>query len=243
MNVAIMQPYFFPYLGYYQLAAAVDQWIFYDDVMYMKGGYINRNFILLNGKPHRFTIPVQDQSSFRAINAHEAILPFDKIANNIRNAYRKAPNYAQVMPLIEEVISGGVTNIAELAEMSIVKVMNYLGRYFSHQRSSSLKASNVLKSQDRVLAICSTVAATKYINPIGGVSLYKETDFIAREIQLRFHRMDQVQYSQNGVTEFVPNLSMIDVLMYCSISLVNDLLTQYAWINPLEATASEIRRT
>lgn len=212
MRVAIMQPYLFPYLGYYQLAAAVDRWVFYDDAMFIKQGYINRNSILVNGAAYRFSIPIRDQSSFRPINEHHAIPPFDKILTVIAQAYAKTPNFSRVFPVVASVLDGRETNISRMAGASILAVFEYLGIRIQASWSSEINGHQHLKGQDRVLAICNAMSASEYINPIGGVELYDEATFATRGIRLRFHRMRPASYLQGNFL-FVPNLSMIDVLM------------------------------
>jgi hypothetical protein len=226
MRVAIMQPYLFPYLGYYQLAAAVDRWVFYDDAMFIKQGYINRNSILFNGATYRFSVPIKDQSSFQLINEHHAIPPFDKILRTISQAYVKAPNFALVFQMVASVLDGRETNIALMAGASLHAVFDYLGIGIQSSWSSAIPGHQRLKGQDRVLAICKTLGASEYVNPIGGLELYGEASFATRGIRLRFHRMRPVVYPQ-GDSPFVPNLSMIDVLMHNDPDKVKSLLREF----------------
>jgi hypothetical protein len=223
MRVAIMQPYLFPYLGYYQLAVAVDRWVFHDDVMYIKQGYINRNSILVNGAAHRFSVPIRDQSDSRPINEHHAIPPFDKILRTIAQAYAIAPNFSRVFPIVASVLDGRETNIARMAGASLHAVLDYLGIPIEASCSSEIRGHQHLKAQDRVLAICVTMGASEYVNPIGGIRLYDEAAFATRGIRLRFHHLRSVSYHQ-GDFPFVPNLSMIDVLMHNDPDRVKSLL-------------------
>jgi len=240
MRVAIMQPYLFPYLGYYQLAASVDRWVFYDDVMYIKRGYINRNSILLNGAAHRFTVPIRGQSFNRAINEHDAIPPFDNILRGIAQAYAKAPNFSTVFPMVTSVLDGRETNIARMAGASLHVVFDYLGISIQASWSSEIRGNQNLKGQDRVLAICKSLGASEYVNPIGGVELYDEAAFAAQGIRLLFHRMHPVSYRQ-GDFPFVSNLSMIDVLMHNDRDSVIKLLRECDRIN--QATARSMLST
>jgi len=226
MRVAIMQPYLFPYLGYYQLAVAVDRWVFHDDVMYIKQGYINRNSILVNGAAHRFSVPIRDQSDSRPINEHHAIPPFDKILRVISQVYAKAPNFSRVFPIVASVLDGRETNIARIAGASLHAVLDYLGIRIQASWSSAIPGHQHLKAQDRVLAICITMGASEYVNPIRGVELYDEETFAARGIRLLFHRMRPVSYRQ-GDFPFIPNLSMIDVLMHNHPDRVATFLREY----------------
>jgi WbqC-like protein family len=223
MRVAIMQPYLFPYLGYYQLAAAVDRWVFYDDAMFIKQGYINRNSLLVNGAAYRFSVPVRDQSSFRAINEHHAIPPFDRVLKTIAQAYAKAPGFPRAFPVVASVLDGRETNIARLAGASLHAVFDYLGIRIQSSWSSEIPGHQHLKGQDRVLAICKSMGASEYINAIGGLELYDEAAFASLGIRLRFHHMRPASYPQ-GDSPFVPNLSMIDVLMHNDPDKVINLL-------------------
>jgi hypothetical protein len=236
MRVAIMQPYLFPYLGYYQLAVSVDRWVFHDDVMYIKQGYINRNSILVNGAPHRFSVPIRGQSDSRAINEHHAIPPFDKILRIIDQAYVKAPNFSRVFPIVASVLDGRETNIARIAGASLHAVLDYLGIGIQASWSSAFSGHQHLKAQDRVLAICMGMGASEYVNPIGGVELYDEESFTTRGIRLLFHRMRPVSYRQ-GDFPFVPNLSMIDVLMHNHPDRVATLLREYDQVDQAAARA------
>jgi hypothetical protein len=244
MRVAIMQPYLFPYLGYYQLAFSVDSWVFYDDVMYIKQGYINRNYILVNAASHLYTVPIKDQSSFRAINKHHAIPPFDKILRLIAQAYAKTTYVDRVFPLVASVLDGRETNIARIAGNSLHAVFDYLGISIRAFWSSEIRGHKDLKGQDRVLAICKTLGASEYVNPSGGVDLYDEALFSTHGVRLRFHRMHPVSYHQ-GNSPFVPNLSMIDVLMRNDPDSVKSLLRECDLVNQATArsqtsTSSEI---
>lgn len=234
MRVAIMQPYLFPYLGYYQLAAAVDHWVFYDDVMFIKKGYINRNSILVNGAAYRFTVPIRDQSQFRPINEHYAIPPFDGILKTISQAYAKAPCFSRIFPMIQSVLGGRETRIARIAGTSLLAVFDYLGIPFQATWSSEIPGRQHLKGQDRILSICKSLEASEYVNPIGGLDLYDENAFTSQGIRLRFHRMRPVSYRQ-GDLPFVSNLSMIDVLMHNDRDGVLQLLRECDLIS--QATA------
>jgi hypothetical protein len=218
-----MQPYLFPYLGYYQLAASVDRWVFADDYMFIKKGYIHRNYILFNGNVYRFIIPIKDKSQSRMINEHHAIPPFNKILRTIAQAYEKAPCFSRVFPMVASVLDGRETSIARMAGASLHAVFDYLGISIQVSWSSAIRGHQHLKGQDRTLAICKILGATEFVNPIGGSELYDEAAFATRGIRLRFHRMRPVSYRQ-GYFPFVPNLSMIDVLMHNDPDRVKSLL-------------------
>lgn len=231
MRLALMQPYLFPYIGYFQLLRAVDRFVVYDDVTYIKGGWINRNNILLAGKPFLFTVPVLNVSSFTAIRDTEISYkaPWaEKLLKTVQQAYRKAPYYTTVHPLVEGVLASGEKTIGALATRSIRTVADYLGLSTEIKPTSSSYGNNALSAQARVLDICRQEGAAEYINSIGGQALYSKDDFRERGINLYFLRSGATPYTQGtGNTPFVPNLSIIDVLMHNSTEETRALLDNY----------------
>jgi hypothetical protein len=231
MKLAVMQPYLFPYIGYYQLLHAVDRFVAYDDVNFIKQGWINRNRILVNGDASFITVPVRDRSSFRLIRDVEidgADAPWrSKLLKTIANTYRRAPHFRDVFPLVERVFTTPATHIAAMALDSLTAVMSYLGMSVPIERSSVAYAHVEGKGQDRVIAICRQAGATEYVNPSGaGIELYSTDAFAAAGVQLHFLQPELAEYRQFGAP-FVPGLSMIDVLMFNPPPAVCRLLERY----------------
>lgn len=223
-----MQPYFFPYLGYWQLLAAVDKYVVYDDVNYIKGGWIARNNILLNGQKHLITLPLENPSSFKKINEIAItgnMKAREKLVRTIQNAYVKAPYYANVMPWVEDLILHSAT-IAELNTQSILKVCDYLGIDTQIIVSSKLDKDNELKGQDKVIHIVKKLGGDAYYNAIGGQELYDKDQFAAEGIQLSFLKAGDISYQQFG-NEPVTGLSVIDVLMFNSGEEARRLLSRF----------------
>ena len=152
-KIGIMQPYFFPYLGYWQLINAVDAYVVYDDVNFIKGGWINRNNILLNATKHLITLPLEDASSFKLINeistTKKEILK-NKLLKTIKSAYQKAPYYEKIMPILESLITDN-SNIATLNYNAILAIKNYLNIQTEILLSSNIQKNNELKAQDKVI--------------------------------------------------------------------------------------------
>lgn len=218
MTIAIMQPYFLPYLGYYQLINAVDKFILFDDVNYINKGWINRNRILLGGQPHGFSIPLQKASQNKKIS--EILVSDDpkwkkKILNTISHAYKKAPLYEEVFPLINDIIHDGSTNLSDFLHNNIKRTMEFLEIKTELVPTSSSYSNSSLSGQTRILDICKQEQATQYLNAIGGKELYSSADFDKENIELRFITSGKIQYQQFK-NEFVPNLSMLDVMMFNS---------------------------
>jgi WbqC-like protein family len=241
MRVAIMQPYVFPYLGYYQLLKAADVFVCFDDVNFIKKGWINRNRILLNGAPYTFTIPIQGLSQNSTIRA--SMLADDqswkaKLVGNIQHAYRKAPSFEAVFPQLQDLIRTAEGSIADLAEASLRMVVTYLQLPVSIHRSSTLAIPADVKAQDRIIQVAKAHKATRYINPANGAGMYSEDRFAQEGMELRFLRMNShVRYTQQGSGAFEPGLSMLDVLMNCSVEQVRELLDQHTLLTPSEVAA------
>ena len=229
MTLAIMQPYFLPYIGYMQLMSAVDTFVLYDDVAFINRGWINRNRLLINGQEHLFTVPLRDASQNKRINeVHLADDPKwrSKLLKTIEQGYRKAPQFATVMPLAETLINVPTDSIAELVHQSLVSLNAYLGLTTRLVPSSSIYNNVELKAQDRILDICRQENATRYINPIGGMELYDKETFTQAGMTLNFIRSVRAEYPQFK-NEFVPWLSILDVLMFNDKDATLALLKTY----------------
>ncbi len=219
-----MQPYLFPYVGYFQLAYAVDDFVFLDDATFIKGGYINRNSILLSGEPHRFALPVRDISSFRSIREHHYLGPASRFLDLLRHAYRKAPQFEAVYHLVEDVLGGGCTAVSEVNARSVRMTLDYLGVQRTFGFSSTIDPQPCLTGEDRVLALCAHRRATVYINASGGRQLYDAGRFRAHGILLGFIEPRFSEYRQHA-SRFVAGLSVIDALMWNRPADVAAMLT------------------
>ncbi|MES1219060.1 MAG: WbqC family protein [Bacteroidota bacterium] len=226
-----MQPYLFPYIGYFQLINSVDKFVIYDDVAYIKQGWINRNRILLGKKPFLFTVPVANASSSKKIkdtflNEKTFSTWRGRFYKTIEMAYKRAPYYENVLPLIREVLDKEVKSIAELCRNSIVKIITYLGIQTEIVVSSVIYKNDNLKSSERVIDICLKENATSYINAPGGSSLYNKRDFSKYNVNLKFLISGSIFYRQFE-NDFVPALSIIDVMMFNSTEVISGMLNDY----------------
>lgn len=229
MKVGIMQPYFFPYLGYWQTLNAVDKYVIYDDVNYIKNGWINRNSILLNGQKHLITLPLDGASPFLPINQikiNSDIRWKKKILKTIQMAYSKAPYFDQIFAIVKSVVMEETGNLAKALINQFNQVCKYLDIKTELIISSKLKKNNELRAQDKVIHICHLLGATDYINAIGGQGLYSREDFRKENMNLYFMKTNPVSYKQFK-NDFVPNLSMIDILMFNSPEKIKEMLNDY----------------
>ena len=229
MTLGIMQPYFMPYIGYWQLMAAVDMYVVYDDVNYIKGGWVSRNNILLNGQKHMFTITLNGASPNKLFNEITIKDDFKKFSRLIESAYRKAPYYAEVSTLLEKIYSYKDKSLGAFMLNSFQVVLDYLDIDTKLVLSSTIEKDNTLRGKEKVKHICQLLGADTYYNAIGGQELYDKNDFRADGIDLYFVQTNLTPYVQLG-NDFVPGLSMIDVLMFNNPIKVKQLLTNYKLI-------------
>jgi WbqC-like protein len=228
VKVGIMQPYLFPYIGYFQLLNAVDRFVVYDDVAFIKQGWVNRNRILINDHPAYFTVPVKHASSFSLIcdtlvdDRHHSRW-VEKTLTTFSNTYRRAPEFGQVFPVVEAVLTRQTDRVAELAVASLKAVAALLEIRTEWVESSAQYGNTDLKGEDRVLAICRAEGATEYVNAAGGRELYARDRFEAAGLRLRFIQSAPIEYRQFG-SAFVPSLSIVDVLMFNPLDRVRTFL-------------------
>ena len=228
-----MQPYFMPYIGYFQLLNKVDQFIIYDNIEYTKKGWINRNMILTNGKSKTITLPIKKDSDF--LNIRDRYLADSwskdktKMLNLLKESYRKAPEFKNIFPLLEFCINYENRNLFEFIFHSIKAICEYLNLKTQILISSSISINDKLQSQEKVLAICQKVGADKYINNIGGINLYNKDIFSDKGVNLKFMKSIEINYQQYH-RQFIPNLSIIDVLMFNSKKNIELFLNNYELI-------------
>ena len=230
MKISIMQPYYFPYIGYFQLIYCVDKFIFYDDVNYINKGWINRNRILINDKTSYITIQLSDASQNKLIKDIYFIDNREKISKSIMMAYKKAPFFNKIWPIVESIHRYPAKTINELAIFSITQISNYLMLNTIFEQSSILYSeSRGLEKAERLKKICKANNSSEYINPIGGMELYSKEDFKTSEIELKFLKTKEISYNQFSA-EFVPWLSIIDVLMFNSKEETHKMLNMYVLV-------------
>ena len=224
-----MQPYFFPYIGYWQLIHAVDRFVIYDDVNYMKGGWINRNRILINGGPTYITVPLQRASPNKRIcdiSVQSSTVWRDKLARSIKIAYSQSPCFVEAFPVIETVIQYESDNLSEYLANQLRTLSAFIGIQTEFVLNSRSYRNNGLTGQERVIDICKHEDANTYINAQGGQGLYDRGTFAQSGLDLKFLIPSPVKYKQFGGT-CVPWLSIVDVMMFNSKSQLRTLLDKY----------------
>ena len=231
MKIGIMQPYFLPYIGYWQLLNAVDKYVIYDNIEFTKGSWIRKNRFLLNGKDKIFSIPIKKDSDFLNIDEREISKDFIKervkILNQIKMAYKKAPEFDRVFPILEEIFLFDKMNLFEFIYNSVNIIKNYLDIKTEIIISSKINIDHSLKGKDKVIAICKELKGIEYYNAIGGQELYSFEEFKQNGIELKFLKADEISYKQFD-NEFISNLSILDIMMFNSKEKVKEFLNNYS---------------
>lgn len=229
-TIAVMQPYLFPYLGYFQLIATADVFVLGDDLQYVRSGWVNRNRILHNDEARLITFPLKKDRFQLQINQRQLCDHFsdeaERLIRLIAESYKEAPYFAQVMPLVERLIHFPQPNISLYAEHAIREMCAYLHIVTPIMRSSDLILGSPVDKQERIIRIAHTFEATTFITPEGGSVVYDRDHFARNRLLVRFFRMNPVEYRQFR-QPFVANLSIIDVLMFNCVEQVQQMLTQY----------------
>jgi hypothetical protein len=233
MKLAIMQPYFMPYIGYFQLINSVDKFVIYDNIQYTKKGWINRNRILANGKDQLITLPIKKDSDYLNVVERELSESWgkdkSKILNVIKSSYSKAPYFQETFELISKCLNNPEINLFRFIYDSIILINDYLEIKTPIVISSTIDVNHALKSQDKILSLCKEQNADIYINSIGGVELYDKEIFKQNNIELNFIKSNPIKYKQLN-NEFVSWLSIIDIMMFNSKEQVKEYLNSYTLI-------------
>lgn len=230
MKLGIMQPYFLPYIGYFQLINAVDIFVIHDDVQWIKNGWINRNRVLVNGEDRFITLPLLKESSLLNINQRhvstDIVVQKQKILRQVQESYRKAPYFFEAFELLERCLENTESNISIFVTNTIHEYCSYLNIKTPILLSSAIDKNNALKGQERVIEINKRLGADNYINPHGGVELYSVDAFSKHGIKLQFLRPTSISYQQFK-HEHVSHLSILDATMFNTKKELSALLNAY----------------
>jgi len=247
-TVAMMQPYWFPYLGYFQLIAGADAFVLGDNLQYVHPGWVNRNRLLSAGAPLLFTLPLKKDRSELAINQRELADNTDetvaRLIKTLTMNYAKAPHRDEVLALIKPLLRYPEKNLARYLEHSLRQVCAYLQIDTPIHMASTLPVdeAQVQDKQDRVVKLTRHFNGDRYLNAIGGTALYDGEYFARHGVELRFHRMDELCYTQFK-DPFVANLSIIDVLMFNPVSRIRQWLSCYSTLKPAPSLDSHTFET
>lgn len=225
-----MQPYFFPYIGYYQMAAAVERFLIYDDVNFINRGYINRNRLLVNGKEWYFTVPLSGASQNKLIkDVTIDMTGWERwkkgFLRTVDMNYNKALNYQVGRELLEEILMLTDDRITSLAQRSVQLLLERLGRSVHFQRTSEMGLRTDIRFEERLMHICEQERIRYYIQAQGGTVLYSSQRWQDHGLSLQFIRPTSMEYVRNG--PFMPGLSMLDAILHVPFQELDPLLDRY----------------
>jgi hypothetical protein len=209
---------------------AVDEFVVYDNIEFTKKGWINRNRILINGKDYFISLPLKKDSDYLDVRDRYLADSWKsermKMLNRIKESYRKAPQFDSVYPVIEKCILFEDANLFNFILNSLIQVKEYLEIKTSFTVSSTISIDHALKADKKVLAICKERNSETYVNPIGGIQLYKKDEFKNQGIDLHCLKTNNFEYKQFN-DEFVACLSIIDVMMFNTKEKIKEYLNSY----------------
>ena len=185
-KIAIMQPYFSPHIGYFQLIDSVDFFVFYDDVNFIKRGWINRNYITVNKELQRFTIPLKNPSQNKKINQIEVNWNSKEMNKLIKTFHYNFKDKPLATKIIKEIVQSKPLTIADMAISSIKLASNYLGLTTKFERSSNLNYKRYNNKVLNLANICKLKNLTNYVNAEGGQEIYTKQEFLDHDISLQF---------------------------------------------------------
>jgi hypothetical protein len=230
MRVAIMQPYLFPYVGYFQLLHHADIFVLLDDVAFINKGWINRNVLLVNCAKYVFSIPLSGSSQNKLIKdtrLHSDIRVRHKLLTTIKQEYKTAAEFESIFSLLQQVLLSAEEDVTALVLESLHRINAHVGLSVPIIRSSAITKAAGLVAQARIIEICLQLGAHEYINLPGGRELYSAAEFAQQGITLKFLHPHMTPYPQR-CKAFVPGLSVIDVLMYNSPAQAQQMFRQAA---------------
>lgn len=232
MKLAIMQPYFFPYLGYFQLMNYVDEWIIFDHIKFIDKGWVNRNRIL-HPNPEKIwqfiSVPLAKRRQFDNINElsiaqnHHWV---DSIMGKL-TTYKKAPHYNETIELIHECLSGSPINLSMMLKKTLQQTAQYLGiqTTITTQSHQNWELPEITHPGQWALEISKLKGAKTYINPHGGSEIFQQDEFDNAKIELQFLKPILQPYPQYR-GNFTKGLSIIDVMMWNDKHSIQRMLKQ-----------------
>lgn len=232
MKIAIMQPYLFPYIGYFSLIKNTDYFVFFDTPQYIRKGWINRNRILgTNGTDVYFTVPVEKCARETPINKVKISCNEnwkEKWMGQLTIYKKRAPYYSKIISLVQDILNVKTQYISELAINSVVRTCDYLGMNFHYDIFSqmNLPLFEVKAPDEWALYITKEMKYDTYVNPPGGKSFFDASKYKKVDIELEFLTQEIKKYNQR-VKEFVPGLSMLDVMMFCTPEEILRMMDSY----------------
>lgn len=229
-RAAVMQPYLFPYIGYFQLIACSDSFVLFDNVNFIKKGWINRNRIIVDQQEKLFTIPLGKISQNKLISEfhiHDWEESRKSFLHLIEQGYRKAPFFEETWPVLTESLNISDDQLVAVIKNTLRVFCEYLNITTPIFVASEIQGISELKGEDKIIDILSHFEVKTYVNPPGGRELYSQEKFKENNLNLKFLKLPLAkEYSQLS-NKFIPYLSIIDLVMNVDRNLLINMVRSY----------------
>jgi hypothetical protein len=229
MKLAVMQPYFFPYVGYFDLISRVDQWVVFDTAQYRRHGWVNRNRILRPVQGWQYiTAPLLKHPRETRICDIQVVSGQDwraRIERQLEHYRGHAPYFDAAWGLVRDCLSVPGASLSRMNVEALRRICALLEIRFSFTILSEmdLPLGPVEEPGDWALRIAEALGAQEYVNPPGGQDLFDPEKFAARGIRLTIQEPVAFRYQVPGYC-FEPGLSIVDALMWNSRDRLRDFL-------------------
>lgn len=235
MIIALQQPYFLPYLGYFALIKHTTHWIVFDTPQFIRQGWIQRNRILKPVEGWQYIgVPIEKHSrdiAIKDIKIRQTEKWGEKILAQLEHYKKKAPYYSETIKLVEKIVLNNTDSIVEMNVNALSLVCNYLNIDFSYQiySESDFRVDRVNNPDEWALETCKILGAKIYYNLSGGIEFYDSEKYKQNGIELYFLKLNINEYNQKRST-FEPALSIVDVLMFNDVEQIKDYLNDYEFV-------------
>ena len=233
-RIAIMQPYLFPYIGYWQLIQAVDLYVVADNVHYIKHHWINRNRILGEGnQPHPFGIEISHANGERPISETKRVVSrkqAEYLCRVLKFYYSKAPYYKEAMEVIKPILMDEEADLTRYLVKQLKEVSRYLGIGTEIILLSDVTERGDCTAPEIIRRVCELLGHSTFTSSINGNKYYDKESFRKMGINLEFLVRDEDICYKQRCDKFVPDLSIIDAMMYCSREELHGMIDRYHFV-------------
>ena len=221
-TIAVMQPYFLPYAGYFRLMEAVDHFVIYDCVQFPRRGRVHRcDMRTPGGGSHWLTLPVKSCArSTRICDLAFTDAPETEFQTRLQRFGIDLPGVKTVSSSLADHLFGEMGGVVDFLDSELRLLAELFGQNVKFSRSSQLELAPELKAQDRILEIARVLGATRYINSPGGRGLYDADVFDAEGVELRFLLpytgryfnllQDVLEFGVSAIAEDIRSTSLLD---------------------------------
>lgn len=228
-----MQPYFFPYPGYFSLIKATNKWIVFDTPQYANYSWMNRNRIINCNDDNwmYFIVPLKKRplrTSINSIVIQNEVNWKEKIISQLGYYKKHAPYYNHVVEFLRETLTSEFVKLSDLNIHTLKATCKYIGIDFNYEIYSemNLQIEDIHAPDEWGLNICKAMGVSKFINPERGQNFIDRQKYLNEKVDIKFLEYRYPDYDQK-MEEFIPGLSIIDAMMFNSPKELKVILEDY----------------